>query len=57
MAGLIFEWDKEKAKENRKKHRVAFEEASTVFGDSFSLTVLDPLHFREACDEMGGNPI
>lgn len=30
-----FEWDPGKARRNRKKHRVAFEEASTVFEDPF----------------------
>jgi hypothetical protein len=42
--GLIFEWDPEKAEINLKKHGVAFEEASTVFGDPLSLTVPDPAH-------------
>ena len=30
---IRFEWDKEKARENAKKHGVTFEEAATVFGD------------------------
>lgn len=30
---MQFEWDKEKAASNLKKHGVSFEEASTVFGD------------------------
>lgn len=41
---LIFEWDPQKAKSNIEKHRVAFEEATTVFQDSLSLTIDDPLH-------------
>ena len=41
---LIFEWDNAKAKRNIAKHRVAFEEASTVFGDSLSITIDDPMH-------------
>jgi len=41
---LTFEWDEEKAKQNIKKHKVSFEEASTVFADPLSLTILDPLH-------------
>lgn len=41
---LSFEWDTEKAIANKQKHGVSFEEASTVFGDSFSLTIHDPLH-------------
>jgi uncharacterized DUF497 family protein len=42
--GLTFEWDEDKAKNNRQKHRVSFEEASTVFGDPMSRTIVDPLH-------------
>lgn len=30
---MQFEWDKKKAAANLKKHRVTFDEASTVFGD------------------------
>lgn len=41
---LVFEWDLNKAKNNIRKHGVAFEEASTVFGDSLSITILDPMH-------------
>jgi uncharacterized protein len=44
---LAFEWDEEKAKQNLKKHRVSFEEASTVFGDPLALTIPDPLHSEE----------
>lgn len=43
---IEFEWDELKAAANRKKHHVAFEEAVTVFEDSYSLTVPDPLHSR-----------
>jgi uncharacterized DUF497 family protein len=41
---LAFEWDDDKAKGNQRKHRVSFEEASTVFGDPLALTIPDPLH-------------
>ncbi len=41
---LSFEWDEEKAKANLKKHRVSFEEATTVLIDSFSITISDPDH-------------
>jgi uncharacterized DUF497 family protein len=44
---LGFEWDDEKAKGNHRKHRVSFEEASTVFGDPLALTIPDPLHSEE----------
>jgi hypothetical protein len=41
---LRFEWDHRKALINEKKHRLTFEEASTVFGDPLSLTIPDPAH-------------
>jgi uncharacterized protein len=41
---LIFVWDHKKAKTNLEKHGVSFEEASTAFKDTLSLTVDDPLH-------------
>ncbi len=42
--GLDFEWDPDKAERNRRKHRVTFEEAATVFADPWSLTIDDPDH-------------
>jgi uncharacterized DUF497 family protein len=39
-----FEWDLRKAEENEKRHGVSFGEASEVFGDEHSSTVLDPDH-------------
>ncbi len=39
---MQLEWDPEKAKRNYKKHKVAFEEAVTVFYDSLSATFGDP---------------
>lgn len=39
-----FEWDEEKAKANLKKHRVSFDEATTVFVDPLSITIFDPDH-------------
>jgi uncharacterized protein len=41
---LQFEWDSIKAKKNVKIHGVSFDEASTAFGDTLSLTIYDPLH-------------
>jgi len=41
---FTFEWDEEKATENLTKHGVSFSEASTVFADPLSRTILDPLH-------------
>lgn len=41
---MDFEWDTKKAKANAKKHRVSFQEASTVFGDPLAYTFPDPDH-------------
>lgn len=41
---MEFEWDQEKAKKSHKKHRVLFEEASTVFYNILSATFEDPDH-------------
>jgi len=39
-----FEWDPGKARQNRRKHRVSFQEAASVFGDPLSITYPDPDH-------------
>jgi len=39
-----FEWDTEKATQNRRKHGVSFQEAATAFGDPLALTYQDPDH-------------
>ncbi len=44
---MQFEWDEPKAAENLKKHKVAFEEAVTVFVDPLSSTFPDPGHSVE----------
>jgi len=41
---IKFEWDKRKARQNLRKHRVDFTEASTVFADTLSITISDPDH-------------
>ena len=41
---MRFEWDREKAKKNIKKHKVSFDEAVTVFYDPLSATFDDPDH-------------
>lgn len=41
---LLFEWDPRKERANRRKHRVSFEEASTIFGDFLSITIPDERH-------------
>ncbi|MBI5934541.1 MAG: BrnT family toxin [Chloroflexi bacterium] len=41
---MPFDWDEEKADENRKKHGISFDEAKSVFRDSFTITIDDPDH-------------
>ena len=41
---LTFEWDEQKAEQNLRKHNVSFEEAKTIFGDPFSITIPDREH-------------
>jgi uncharacterized protein len=41
---VIVEWDPVKARTNRRKHGVTFEEAATIFTDPLSFTIPDPLH-------------
>ena len=44
---MRFDWDKQKAASNLRKHKVSFEEAATVFGDQLSDTFDDPDHSAE----------
>ncbi len=41
---ILFKWSPEKARTNRKKHGISFEEAATVFGDPLAITITDPDH-------------
>lgn len=41
---MEFEVDPAKAASNLKKHKVAFEEAASVFGDPMAYTFADPDH-------------
>ncbi len=41
---MEFEWDRNKATTNEKKHGISFSEATTVFGDQLELTIPDPDH-------------
>jgi len=41
---LHFEWDDAKSRSNQEKHGISFAEAATVFGDSLSVLIPDPLH-------------
>ena len=42
MADIRFEWDERKNAQNRRKHRVSFEEARSVFFDEFAILIPDP---------------
>ena len=44
MKELRFEWHKEKAEINRRKHGVTFQEAATVFDDDRRLRIYDLEH-------------
>ena len=39
---IKFDWDPRKARRNLRKHGIDFEEASTVFADTLSITIPDP---------------
>ena len=41
---LQFDWDENKDRTNRKRHRVSFQEAQTVFLDDNALLIDDPDH-------------
>ena len=44
MNSISFGWDEEKNKKNIKKHKISFEEASTVFYDEYAIVFDDPDH-------------
>ncbi len=39
-----FEWDPKKAKSNKRKHRISFEQAATVFRDPRAVSIYDGGH-------------
>ena len=47
MDTIQFEWDNNKNAVNIKKHKISFEEASTVFYDEEALMIPDPEHSTE----------
>ncbi len=47
MPDFRFEWDSRKEAQNRRKHRVSFAEAETVFADEHALLINDPDHSIE----------
>jgi uncharacterized DUF497 family protein len=49
---VTVEWNQRKAAANLKKHRVAFEDAATVFLDPLATTFPDPDHSPEESREI-----
>ncbi len=47
MNDIRFEWDERKNQENKRKHKVSFEEAQTVFLDENAIRFFDPDHSRD----------
>ena len=47
MDDFTFQWDKNKAQLNRRKHKVSFEEATTSFHDSNARFMHDPDHSED----------
>ena len=50
---LRFEWDEAKNRENKRKHRVSFEEAETVFLDDLGALIEDEEEGEERFVLMG----
>ncbi len=44
---MQFEWEPEKDRDHLARHGISFDEASTVFGDPFAVTIDDPDHSTE----------
>ena len=44
---MEFVWDDQKAEENRRKHRVSFQESQTVFYDPEARLIYDPDHSQD----------
>ena len=47
MTELRFEWDPKKNRENRRRHKVSFEEGETAFADEHGLLMADPDHSED----------
>lgn len=47
MERINFEWDENKNSINKKKHKISFEEARTVFYDEEALVINDPEHSKD----------
>ena len=53
LNGIVFVWDSDKARSNRSKHRVTFEQAAEAFFDPF-LRLVDASPDDEARDAVIG---
>ena len=47
MNDIQFEWDERKSRENKRKHKVSFEEAQAVFLDENAIRFFDPDHSED----------
>ena len=47
MHDIRFEWDDRKSAANKRKHKVSFEEAQTVFLDENAIRFFDPDHSED----------
>ncbi len=47
MERIKFEWDDNKNEINKRKHKISFEEAQTVFYDPEALVIDDPEHSEQ----------
>jgi uncharacterized DUF497 family protein len=47
MNDIVFQWDENKSRSNKKKHGVSFEEAETVFFDEKAIRYEDPDHSQD----------
>ena len=47
MDDIEFEWDERKSRENKRRHKVSFEEAQTVFFDENAIRFFDPDHSQD----------
>lgn len=44
---IKFEWDTAKAASNKKKHKISFDEAKSVFFDENAIVIQDPEHSKD----------
>ena len=42
-----FEWDPNKADENKRKHKISFERATQIFLDPFQISIFDEEHSND----------